>query len=93
MCILFYIGQDQIVVQAFNNSNICPMYIFPFLQFYLQLLCLIGEAFGDYSAELCGAVVSIRNKGDRVGVWTANPTNVEGTLHIGYEDMIVMLCI
>lgn len=49
----------------------------------LQLLCLIGEAFGDHSAELCGAVVNIRNKGDKVAVWTSNGNNRDGTMHVG----------
>lgn len=49
----------------------------------LQLLCLIGEAFGEHSDELCGAVVNVRNKGDKVGVWTSNGNNKEGTMHIG----------
>lgn len=53
-------------------------------RFWLEiLLCLIGEAFGDSSDEVCGAVVNIRNKGDKVGVWTGNGANREGTLHIG----------
>lgn len=48
-----------------------------------QLLCLIGEAFGDASDEVCGAVVNIRAKGDKVGVWTSNAANRDATLHIG----------
>ena len=50
---------------------------------FFQLLCLIGEAFGDFSEEVCGAVVNIRNKGDKVGLWTSNGANREGTVHIG----------
>ncbi len=35
------------------------------------LLCLIGESFGDDDCNgiVNGAVVSIRNKGDKIGVW------------------------
>lgn len=49
----------------------------------LQLLCMIGEAFGEYSDEMCGVVVNIRGKGDKVGVWTSNGANKAGTIHIG----------
>lgn len=31
-----------------------------------KLLCLIGEAF-ENSDEVCGAVVNIRGKGDKIG--------------------------
>ena len=50
------------------------------------MLCLIGEAFGEHSDEVCGAVVNIRNKGDKVGVWTSNGANAEGTKHIGFVN-------
>jgi len=47
------------------------------------LLCLIGEAFGDFSDDICGAVVNVRSKGDKVGVWTGNGANRDATLYIG----------
>ncbi|EDO49832.1 predicted protein [Nematostella vectensis] len=53
-------------------------------RFWLEtLLCLIGEAFGEYSEGVCGAVVQIRNKGDKIAVWTGNATDEEGTRRIG----------
>ena len=52
--------------------------------FFLQLLCLIGEAFEDYSDEICGAVVNIRNKGDKLALWTHDATKKEATVKIGY---------
>lgn len=34
------------------------------------LLCLIGGSFGDDDNHIVnGAVVSIRNKGDKIGIW------------------------
>ena len=48
-----------------------------------QLLCLIGEAFDDYSDEVCGAVVNIRTKGDKIAVWTTDYENREAVTHIG----------
>ncbi|KAG5865704.1 hypothetical protein JTB14_002695 [Gonioctena quinquepunctata] len=46
------------------------------------ILCLIGEAF-DNSDEVCGAVVNIRQKGDKIGVWTADAQNGTAVLEIG----------
>lgn len=47
------------------------------------LLCLIGEAFDEYSDDICGAVVQIRPKGDKIGVWTADVRNGDGNVRIG----------
>ena len=51
--------------------------------FLLQLLCLIGEAFGDDSDQVCGAVVNIRHKGDKLAVWTGIADNAESVMKIG----------
>ncbi|CAH1793411.1 unnamed protein product [Owenia fusiformis] len=52
--------------------------------FWLEtLLCLIGEAFEEHSENICGAVVNIRNKGDKLGLWTHDAKNNEATLKIG----------
>ena len=48
-----------------------------------QLLCLIGEAYDDNSDEICGAVVNIRGKGDKLAMWTANAQNFNATKAIG----------
>lgn len=39
-----------------------------FLSVYcaFQILCLVGEGF-ENSDQVCGAVVNIRNKGDKIG--------------------------
>ncbi|CAD7686321.1 unnamed protein product [Nyctereutes procyonoides] len=34
------------------------------------LLCLIGESFDDYSDDVCGAVIDVRAKGDKIAIWT-----------------------
>lgn len=49
----------------------------------LQLLCLIGEGFGPYSRDVCGAVINVRAKGDKIAVWTTNTENAEAVTHIG----------
>ncbi|XP_017773812.1 PREDICTED: eukaryotic translation initiation factor 4E-1A isoform X2 [Nicrophorus vespilloides] len=52
-------------------------------RFWLDIiLCLIGEAF-ENSDDVCGAVVNIRGKGDKIGIWTADATNSEGVKEIG----------
>ncbi|KAG7188282.1 hypothetical protein KM043_007946 [Ampulex compressa] len=52
--------------------------------FWLEIiLCMIGEAFNEYSDDVCGAVVNIRPKGDKIGVWTANANSVESVMEIG----------
>ncbi|XP_064117011.1 eukaryotic translation initiation factor 4E-like isoform X2 [Macrobrachium nipponense] len=48
------------------------------------LLLLIGEAFEDHSDEVCGAVVNVRSKGDKIGVWTADAKKSESILKIGH---------
>ncbi|PWA21067.1 hypothetical protein CCH79_00020545, partial [Gambusia affinis] len=54
-------------------------------RFWLEtLLCLVGEAFDDYSDDVCGAVVNIRNKGDKIAVWTSDFENREAVTHIGF---------
>jgi len=52
-------------------------------RFWLDIiLCLIGEAF-ENSKDVCGAVVNIRAKGDKIGVWTANANHKEEVEEIG----------
>ncbi|XP_015200750.1 eukaryotic translation initiation factor 4E-1A isoform X2 [Lepisosteus oculatus] len=53
-------------------------------RFWLEtLLCLIGEAFDDYSDDVCGAVVNIRTKGDKIAIWTTDYENKDAVTHIG----------
>lgn len=49
------------------------------------LLCLIGEAFEEQSDDVCGAVVNIRNKGDKLGLWTHDATRNDATKKIGFK--------
>lgn len=46
-------------------------------------MCLIGEAFGDSSDEVCGAVVNIRQKQNKISIWTGNAKKKDAILHIG----------
>ncbi|XP_018591842.1 eukaryotic translation initiation factor 4E-1B isoform X1 [Scleropages formosus] len=52
--------------------------------FWLEtLLCIIGEVFGAFSRDVCGAVVNIRAKGDKIAMWTTNTENKEAVTFIG----------
>ena len=44
---------------------------------------MIGEAFDESSDEVCGAVVNIRAKGDKLGIWTGEARKAEATKLIG----------
>lgn len=50
---------------------------------YFQLLLMIGEAFEEHSDEICGAVVNVRSKGDKIGVWTADVKKSDSIVRIG----------
>ena len=46
-------------------------------------MLLVGESFGEYSDSVCGAVVQIRTKGDKLAIWTNNASDQEANLSIG----------
>ncbi|KAK9518385.1 hypothetical protein VZT92_023693 [Zoarces viviparus] len=53
-------------------------------RFWLEtLLCLVGEAFGDHSEDVCGAVINVRAKGDKIAIWTTDYENQDAITHIG----------
>ncbi|XP_039630886.1 eukaryotic translation initiation factor 4E-like [Polypterus senegalus] len=53
-------------------------------KFWLEtLLCIIGEAFDDHSDDVCGAVINVRAKGDKIALWTTNTENREAVTYIG----------
>ncbi|XP_027018095.1 eukaryotic translation initiation factor 4E-1A isoform X5 [Tachysurus fulvidraco] len=53
-------------------------------RFWLEtLLCLVGEAFDDHSDDVCGAVVNVRTKGDKIAIWTTDYENKDAIVHIG----------
>lgn len=56
----------------------------------LQLLCLIGESFDEASEDVCGAVVNVRPKGDKISIWTGNCQNKEAITTIGYVTMLLI---
>ncbi|CAL9170553.1 unnamed protein product [Musa hybrid cultivar] len=48
------------------------------------LLAMIGEQF-EYGDEICGAVVSVRAKQERIALWTKNAANEEAQISIGRQ--------
>ncbi|KAH0870829.1 hypothetical protein HID58_077851 [Brassica napus] len=50
----------------------------------LELLALIGEQF-DHGDEICGAVVNIRGKQERISIWTKNASNEAAQVSIGRQ--------
>jgi len=48
------------------------------------LLALIGEQFSDPN-EVCGAVVNVRNKGDRISLWTRTASNESAQIAVGKQ--------
>ncbi|XP_014209039.1 eukaryotic translation initiation factor 4E-1A isoform X2 [Copidosoma floridanum] len=52
--------------------------------FWLEiLLCMIGEGFNDSSDTICGAVVNIRSRQDKIALWTGNAKLEDNILEIG----------
>ncbi|XP_008775281.1 eukaryotic translation initiation factor 4E-1-like [Phoenix dactylifera] len=48
------------------------------------LLAMIGEQF-DYGDEICGAVVSVRGKQEKIALWTKNAADETAQLSIGRQ--------
>lgn len=52
--------------------------------FWLEvMLCLIGESFEDHSQYVNGAVVSVRPKGDKIGMWLGDSSQGEAIISVG----------
>ncbi|KAK5896728.1 hypothetical protein CesoFtcFv8_009858 [Champsocephalus esox] len=52
--------------------------------FWLEtLMCLVGEGFDEHSDDVCGAVINVRAKGDKMAVWTTDYENKDAITHIG----------
>lgn len=48
------------------------------------LLAMIGEQF-DYGDEICGAVVNVRARQEKISIWTKNATNEAAQVSIGKQ--------
>ncbi|KAI3413709.1 Eukaryotic translation initiation factor 4E-3 [Globodera pallida] len=56
------------------------------LDIYWQemMMCVIGEQFENLGDHICGAVVNIRQKGDKVSLWTRDANDDSANLQIGH---------
>ena len=59
----------------------------PMLDHYWMemLLLLVGETLGDDADEVCGIVVQVRTKADKLAIWTRNAQNKDVILRIGQK--------
>ncbi|CAP26691.1 Protein CBR-IFE-3 [Caenorhabditis briggsae] len=52
--------------------------------YWLELLmAIVGEQFDEFGEYVCGAVVNVRQKGDKVSLWTRDATRDDVNLRIG----------
>ena len=52
--------------------------------FWLEiLLCMIGEGFNEFSEDVCGAVVNVRTRQDKLALWTADANSSKSIMEIG----------
>ena len=52
--------------------------------YWLELMmAIVGEQFDDFGNHICGAVVNVRQKGDKVALWTRDATQDDMNLRIG----------
>jgi len=52
--------------------------------YWLELLmAVIGEQFDDYGEYICGLVINVRQKGDKVSLWTRDATKEDINRRIG----------
>ncbi|XP_051124974.1 eukaryotic translation initiation factor 4E-2-like [Andrographis paniculata] len=58
-----------------GKSDVCWLY---------TLLAMIGEQF-DHGDEICGAVVNVRNRQDKISLWTKNAANEAAQVSIGKQ--------
>ncbi|XP_054777017.1 eukaryotic translation initiation factor 4E-1-like [Prosopis cineraria] len=68
-------GGKWTVTFSKGKSDTCWLY---------TLLAMIGEQF-DHGDEICGAVVNVRGKQDRVSIWTKNASDEAAQVNIGKQ--------
>ncbi|XP_059669343.1 eukaryotic translation initiation factor 4E-1-like [Cornus florida] len=68
-------GGKWTVTFAKGKSDTCWLY---------TLLAMIGEQF-DHGDEICGAVVNVRNRQEKIALWTKNAANEAAQISIGRQ--------
>lgn len=52
--------------------------------YWLELLmAVIGEQFDDHGEQICGLVINVRQKGDKVSLWTRDASKEDVNRRIG----------
>ncbi|KAI1722920.1 eukaryotic initiation factor 4E domain-containing protein [Ditylenchus destructor] len=52
--------------------------------YWLELMmAIVGEQFEEFGDHICGAVVNLRQKGDKVALWTKDATQDDVNMRIG----------
>lgn len=70
-------GRWLVVVDKQKRSQLLDHY-------WLELLmAIIGEQFEEHGEHICGAVVNVRQKGDKVSLWTRDSLKDDINLRIG----------
>lgn len=80
-------GTVLILCIKLRNWRVALMYVpcvFMTARAFPQLLCLVGESFDEASDDVCGAVVNVRHKADKIAIWTSNCQNREAIMKIGW---------
>ncbi|GLH09776.1 hypothetical protein R5R35_012565 [Gryllus longicercus] len=49
------------------------------------LMLMVGESFFHYGGDICGAVVNIRPRCDKIAIWTKDAHNKQNILAIGWK--------
>ncbi|XP_052179976.1 eukaryotic translation initiation factor 4E-2 [Diospyros lotus] len=75
-------GGKWTVTFARGKSDTCWLY---------TLLAMIGEQF-DHGDEICGVVVNVRGKQERVALWTKNAANESAQISIGRQWKQILDC-
>lgn len=76
----------QAFLEHYNSANDECILTSPLYSSSIQLLCLIGEAFGEESDQICGGVISNRRSGSRIAVWTSDYKDSDAVKKIGLVD-------
>lgn len=62
--------------------------------YWLELLmAIIGEQFEEHGEHICGAVVNVRQKGDKVSLWTRDALKDDVNKRIGSVIYILFFSI
>lgn len=78
---------------SFSQAYFRVVYFLVRLRFsngWIQLLAMIGEQF-DYGDEICGAVVNVRARQEKIALWTKNAPNEAAQVCLSKLDRFFMI--